>query len=56
MANNNNFHPNIMQQLYQMYQEGKLPNMSPNNNQGESNGNGFESSNDVSSFNFWESR
>ena len=31
MASNNNWDPNVMQQLYKMYQEGKIPNMNPNN-------------------------
>ena len=30
---NNNFDPNVMQQLMQMYKEGKIPNMNPNANQ-----------------------
>ena len=30
MANNNNWDPNVMQQLYKMYQEGKI-NINPNN-------------------------
>ena len=34
MENNNNFDPNIAQQLYKMYQEGKIPNFNPNSNQG----------------------
>ena len=29
---NNNFDPNVMQQLMQMYKEGKIPNMNPNQN------------------------
>jgi len=35
---NNNFDPNVMQQLMQMYKEGKIPNMNPNVNQNQNMG------------------
>jgi len=38
MANNNDFDPNIMQQLMQMYREGKIPNMNPNTNNNQNMG------------------